>query len=279
MKTENIGIIEGNISERVTLRVCAVEPYSTELTGEQVGLLADISEKYGSGHVHVTARQTIEIPNIEKSRLNEVSSALNGVGLYTGSTDTYTRNVMGCSKWCLYNVLPVSELAQRLNVVLRTKNLPDKMDISLSGCAFSCTRSRTSDIGVIAKAEIALTDKPCINCFMCISAPLGCQVEAIDVTDGKVTIDMDRCVNCGFCTRVCKPETIVVTKTGFDIYLGGNGGRVPRVGVFYKRVKTENEVFSEIERLINRYIKVATKDERIADVINRAGIAIFNEGA
>jgi dissimilatory sulfite reductase (desulfoviridin) alpha/beta subunit len=270
---KNAGIIPGRFKERVTLRVRALTPYSSELTSEQVGVIADIAERYGSGAVHVTPRQTIEIPDIDCLYLKEITDLLNKAGLSTGSTDRHMRNVTACSRWCLYNAFPLSDLAQRLNKLFENKVLPGKTDISLSGCDFSCVRSRTSDIGVIAKAEIEISDRECKKCSLCIREPLGCQVDAITITDEGVLIDAERCIGCGFCTNVCKPETIRVKSKGFDIYVGGSGGLRPREAVLYKTLRSEEEVLGEIELLLNIYSADAQEGERIGDLVERNGIS------
>jgi len=72
------GILPGRTEGKATLRVRSLEPHSAEFTSEQIGAIADIAERYGSGQVHVSARQTIEIPDIERSAIKEVSVLLNG---------------------------------------------------------------------------------------------------------------------------------------------------------------------------------------------------------
>jgi dissimilatory sulfite reductase (desulfoviridin) alpha/beta subunit len=271
------GILPGRIQNRVTLRVRSVEPYSSELTGEQLGAIADIAEKYGSGIVHVTPRQTVEIPDIEGSSVGDINKLLSGSGLYTGSSDRYLRNVIACSRWCLYNAFPVTDLALTLNRRYRDRVLPGKTNISLSGCDFSCVRSRTSDIGVIARADIELTDKKCKKCSLCIKEPLGCQVDAITVSDDGVAVDTKRCIRCGFCTNICKPETIRVRLRSFDIFLGGCGGIKPQEAAFYKNVSDEEELFDEIEHVIKRYEELADQGGRIRDVIEKSGLEAMED--
>ncbi len=269
---EKPGILLGRSEDKITLRICALEPYSSEITSEQVGIIADIAEKYGSGVAHITPRQTVEIPDVGTSKVDEIEDILSKVGLYLGSTDKYLRNVISCSRWCLYNAIPVSDLTQKLNKQFHNRILPGKTNISLSGCDFSCVRSRTSDIGVIARVEIELTDKECKYCNLCIKEPLGCQVDAITLTDEGVLIDTERCVRCGFCTNVCKPETIAVKNRGYDIYIGGSGGMKSREAEFLKTLNTDEEIVEEIERLLDKYSDIAEDGERIKDVINRLGI-------
>ncbi len=266
------GVLPGRIDNRVTLRVISLEPYSSELTAEQIGVIADIAEKYGSGTVHVTPRQTVEIPDLESSHLDEINKVLNEVGLYAGSSGRYFRNVIACSRWCLYNAIPLSDLANRLNRQFHDKVLPGKTAGSLSGCDFSCVRSRTSDIGIIARSEVELTNKECKHCSLCVKEPLGCQVDAITLTDDEVFIDTEKCVRCGFCTNVCKPETIRVKNRGFDIFVGGSGGQQPVEAQFYKTLSSEDEVMEEVDRLLNRYGEIAEEGERLKNVINRLGM-------
>jgi|Deesub1362B_J571_1020462.scaffolds.fasta_scaffold00296_23 dissimilatory sulfite reductase (desulfoviridin) alpha/beta subunit len=269
------GVIEGRLRERVVLRVRAREPYCSELTSEQVGLIADIAEKYGAGLVHVSPRQTVEIPHVERAYLGEIRALLESHGLSLGSTGRYLRNVIACSRWCLYNAVPMSDCAQRLNRLLGGRVLPAKTTISLSGCDFSCVRSRTSDIGVIARAEIELTDKRCKLCSLCVKEPLGCQVDAIELTDDGVAIDAERCVRCGFCSNVCRPGTIRVRARGFDVLLGGRGGLRPREAVPYRRVSTEEELVQLIGAVLLRYSALAKEGERIGDVLERLGVGEF----
>jgi dissimilatory sulfite reductase (desulfoviridin) alpha/beta subunit len=244
-----------------------------QLTAEQIGIIADIAEKYGSGSVHVTSRQTIEIPDVELSSIDEIKELINDSGLYTGSSDRYIRNVMACSRWCLYNASPLSDLAARINRKYQTRELPGKTIISLSGCDFSCVRSRTSDIGVIARTEIKLTDQKCKQCSLCIKEPLGCQVDAITLTDEGIQIDTERCVRCGFCTKICKPGTIAVNLNSYDIFLGGKGGVRPREAEFFMNVQSEDELVREIDAVLDAYVAVAGENERIGDVIGRLGVS------
>jgi anaerobic sulfite reductase subunit C len=271
------GILPGRTKGKATLRVRSLKPYSAEFTSAQIGVIADIAEKFGSGQAHVTARQTIEIPDIETSSIPTIATLLNNSGLATGSSGDFTRNVMACSRWCLYNVLPVSDLAQKLNKLHADRQHPGKTIISLSGCGFSCTRSRTSDIGIIARSAIEVSVDKCTGCTLCVREPLGCQVEAITLTDDGVVIDEERCIQCGFCTNVCKPSSITLKGTSFDILVGGSGGITPREAVFLKNVPTEDAVIEEISTLLGRYSEIAEKGERLGAVIERSGLGFLEE--
>ncbi len=269
------GIVGMRSPDRVVLRVRSLSPYTAELTSEQIGVIADIAERYGAGFVHVTPRQTVEIPFIEKGYIAQIRERLSQCGLSTGSTGNSVRHVTACSRWCLFNSSPMSGVAERLNNDLAIRELPGKVDISLSGCDFSCVRSRTSDIGVIARTDVEITDKKCKKCSLCIKEPLGCQVDAIRITDDGVEIDTERCVRCGFCTNVCRPGTLRVRSRGFDIIIGGRGGIKPAEGVYFKTEGTEESLMNTIRKILDRYSELALDGERIADVLQREGKEVF----
>ncbi len=269
------GILAGRTKERVALRLVSQGPYSAELTADQIGVIADVAEQYGSGHVRITPRQAVEVPHISQKDLPIVTALLARHKLVPGSTGSAVRNVTACSRWCLYNAWPVSDLARQLNNLLQGRSLPGKTDISLSGCAFSCMRSRTSDIGLIAQTEITITDKQCKHCSLCIKDPLGCQMDALTLTDGGVVLDRAKCVGCGFCSAICRPGTISATAKGFEILIGGSSGTVPREAVHYATAATEDEAIAVITRILERYAAIGKEGERLGDAIARAGMQVL----
>ncbi|MDA8388898.1 MAG: hypothetical protein M0Z58_09600 [Nitrospiraceae bacterium] len=270
-------VTAGRARGRVALRVGSTGPYSSELTAGQIGAIADIAERYGSGAVHVTPRQTMEIPHIDIAALPDVTTLLAGHGLHIGYAGRRPRNVTACSHWCLYNVAPMRDAALQLNCLLNENEnekmpLPGKTNISLSGCGFSCVRSRTSDVGVIARSEIVITDKKCKKCSLCVKEPLGCQVDAITLAEGAVVIDRQKCVRCGFCSGVCRPGSIMMKSKSFDVFIGGNGGLKPREAFLYRTVPSLREAMELIGSLLEGYRAHAREGERIGDLIERAGM-------
>ena len=266
------GIIEGRTKGRVVLRIKSMEPFSAEFTADQIGVIADIAEKFGSGFAHVTPRQTVEIPHIDSSAVPDITHLLARHGLSPGSSGRRLRNVTACSRWCLYNASPMSEAARKLNALLNGKVLPGKTNISLSGCEFSCVRSRTSDIGVIARSEIVITDRKCKHCSLCVKEPLGCQADAITLTEEGVEIDYQKCVRCGFCSSVCRPGVIAARSKGFDVLVGGKGGIMPREAMLHSTVSCEEEMLEKVVMILERYCAMAENGERIGDVVARVGV-------
>ncbi len=46
------------------------------LTAENLQIIAKVAEKYGDGHVHLTSRQSVEIPFIKLDDVEEVKEVL-----------------------------------------------------------------------------------------------------------------------------------------------------------------------------------------------------------
>ncbi|NOZ59325.1 MAG: hypothetical protein GXO66_07115 [Euryarchaeota archaeon] len=270
------GIISGEGKGKVVLRVTSVEPHTAELTSEQLRVLARVARKYGSRVVHTTPRQAIEVPDVPRELVEEAVRELERAGLRAGASGRLTRNVFACSRWCLYNAVPVAELAEELNRRYGGAEMPAKLTISLSGCNFSCSRSRTSDIGVIARTKIRVDREKCIKCGLCVNEPLGCQVDALRVSkEEPVVWNRERCVGCGFCSNVCPVSSITADERGFDIYVGGGGGFFPREARLLKEFVSQEEVLEEVARVVERYRELAEPGERLFSVVERVGLEEF----
>jgi ferredoxin len=57
----------------------------------------------------------------------------------------------------------------------------------------------------------------CTGCEICADR---CQMEAVTVLDGDVTVDLDRCVGCGLCITTCPAEALsLVKKSPGELYI------------------------------------------------------------
>ncbi len=270
------GIIRGEGEGKVVVRVRSAHPYTAELTAEQLRTLAEVARRYGSRVVHTTPRQAIEIPDVPEHLAERAVAELEKTGLVAGASGRLTRNVFACSRWCLYNAIPVAEPAEELNRRYGDEEMPAKLTISLSGCSFSCSRSRTSDIGAIARTVIRVEREKCIKCGLCVNEPLGCQADALRVSkDEPVVWSRDKCVQCGFCSNICPVSSITAAEKGFDIYIGGGGGFFPREAVLLKEFVAEDRLVEEISRVVERYRELAEPGERLYSVIERVGVKEF----
>lgn len=66
------------------------------ITSEQLAKLAEISNQYGKGYVHLTTRQGIQIPFVHLSNLDSVVRDLAAVRLEPGSCGPRVRKLVAC---------------------------------------------------------------------------------------------------------------------------------------------------------------------------------------
>lgn len=56
----------------------------------------------------------------------------------------------------------------------------------------------------------------CTGCEVCLDR---CQMEAVDIVDGKAVVNTKRCIGCGLCVTTCDTEAVrLVKKAGGDLY-------------------------------------------------------------
>lgn len=61
----------------------------------------------------------------------------------------------------------------------------------------------------------------CTGCETCLER---CQMEAIDIADGKAVIERKRCIGCGLCVSTCPADAIALIKKTEDLYLPPESG-------------------------------------------------------
>ena len=66
------------------------------LTATQLAKIAEVADKYGDGHVHLTSRQSVEIPFIKLDQVDDVKNALAEGGVEPGVCGARVRTVTAC---------------------------------------------------------------------------------------------------------------------------------------------------------------------------------------
>ena len=87
------------------------------LTAKQVAKLAEVSEEYGHGYIHLTSRQSVEIPFIKLSQIEEVKAALAEGDVIPGICGPRVRTVTACqgSAVCASGCIDTYGLAKELD--------------------------------------------------------------------------------------------------------------------------------------------------------------------
>jgi len=124
-----------------------------QLNLEQVKTLSAISKEYAKDSLDFTKDQKVELKWIKINDLPHVFNLLHNVNLNTIFESGHTvRNIITCSVNGVDHdqVADVSELANKLNDSFignkNFSNLPNKLQMAISGCSSNCTSNSKQDV-------------------------------------------------------------------------------------------------------------------------------------
>jgi sulfite reductase (ferredoxin) len=130
------------------------------LGAAQARELAAVASRYGSGTLHVTTRQDIQIHDVEIEQTPAVMRELFQAGLTSkGGGGNTVRNVTACP---FAGICPAERFDVSPYVVAVTEyliglpgsyNLPRKYKIAFSGCGADCALAQVNDLGFIARVR------------------------------------------------------------------------------------------------------------------------------
>ena len=120
------------------------------LTAEQLTTIAEISRKYGDGHVHLTSRQGVEIPFIKLEDVENVKAELLEGGVNTGVCGPRVRTITACqgSAVCPSGCIDTYPLALEISDRYFGRQLPHKFKFGITGCMNNCLKAEENDMGV-----------------------------------------------------------------------------------------------------------------------------------
>ncbi|MFW5856315.1 MAG: coenzyme F420 hydrogenase, partial [Planctomycetota bacterium] len=112
---------------------------------------AEAAERFGTGAVHLTTRQTIEIPGVAEADLGEALDGLVAAGWSTAAGGPRVRAVVACpgAAWCRFGLVDGQALAERVAAHARSRgDLPHKFKIAIAGCPNGCAKPVENDFGL-----------------------------------------------------------------------------------------------------------------------------------
>ncbi|MFH1673776.1 MAG: 4Fe-4S binding protein [Pseudomonadota bacterium] len=123
--------------------------------------------------------------------------------------DYYQRNGIG-RIIDLQETLDILKMADEEGLVLQPSNARVIVNICCCcGCCCGVLRSIKKyprPASIFSTPFVAATNPDtCEGCELCVER---CQMEALQVEDGKVLIDYDRCIGCGLCVSTCPTESL-----------------------------------------------------------------------
>ena len=263
------GFIPQRQKGKITIRCKAP---GGRLTSERLEKVAAVAREYGRGLVHLSVRQSPEIPYVDLADLDAVVRELGEAGQEIASCGKRFRVSTACGG-CEYNPnawTDTQRLAQEATARFFGRETPHKFKTCFAGCVRDCVKSRMMDLGFQGMVEPRLVVESCTGCTLCVKA---CEDDALRMGDGDLPVwDLDRCISCGDCVKFCPFDAMVPKRTGHALFVGGKHGKHPHAAYPVAQFVTDEQVPSVIEVTMEWYRRHGTRGERLGNTLDRVGI-------
>ncbi len=278
MRRENIIHMKGGvITERdpdyctIRTRIPAGVATSAMLRG-----IADIADSCKAPHVHLTTRQTIEIPRVDPGLLDEISRSLAENGTPVGSERDEVVNITACPgiERCIFANIDSISLAKEIDGRLFGREMPVKVRIAISACPNACTSPMLNEIGIIGRIQPIRTPGICTGCGTCVEF---CKEEAISIKKGISVLDPARCVQCGTCIRSCPFHLLKSSGEHYLISVGGRRGRHPRIGRELITVNSPSAAADVVESVVQWVYRRAWSGRLLSEQLDELQFEKFRD--
>lgn len=246
------------------------------LTAENLATIAEVAEKYGDGHVHLTSRQSVEIPFIKLEQVEEVKETLAKGGCKPGVCGPRVRTITACqgNQICPSGNIDTYDIAKKLDERYYARELPHKFKFGVTGCQNNCLKAEENDVGIKGASKVVWKEDACISCGVCEKA---CREGAITIKDGKVLVEESKCNYCGRCAKACPTDAWEVT-SGYLLSFGGLfGNRIHKGEELLPIITSEETLFRVTDAAIQFFDDNAKPSERFQFTIERVGIEKFKK--
>ncbi|MDP3973203.1 MAG: 4Fe-4S binding protein [Candidatus Daviesbacteria bacterium] len=239
--------------------------------------IVEVAEKYsGVDFVHISVRQSVEIPYVHIKDFEALRKDLVAVGQEIASCGPRVRVPTACGgcEWNPNGLTNTQGMALEVDRRYFGTECYHKFKTSFSGCPIDCARTREMDLGFQGIVDPIRDEESCILCGICTYA---CKEGALSLDEEakKILYDQTKCIYCGDCIRVCPTESWKARKVGWLVRVGGKHGRHPREAneVFY--FLPDEEVFLTIEKTLEWYREKGKRGERVGTTLDRVGIESY----
>ena len=241
-----------------------------QVTVEQLKTISEVADKYGDGYVHLTSRQSIEIPFVKLDDVEVVKEELAKGDCRPGVCGPRVRTITACqgNAVCPSGNIDTQALAEKLNDRYFGRELPHKFKFGVTGCQNNCLKAEENDVGIKGALDVKWVKDDCINCGVCIKA---CRTGALKFEGDDIVLDESKCNNCGRCVKSC-PTNAWLGESAYLLSFGGTFGNSIEKGYeFLPLIKSEEQLFKITDAAIDFFDENAKPSERFRKTIERVG--------
>lgn len=246
------------------------------LTAVQLAKIAEVAEKFGDGHVHLTSRQSVEIPFIKLDEIDDVKNMLAEGRVEPGVCGPRVRTVTACqgAAICPSGCIDTYALAKEIDERYFARELPHKFKFGITGCQNNCLKAEENDLGIKGGIKVKWKEDACISCGVCEKA---CRTNAITISDGKIEVDESKCNFCGRCVKSC-PTEAWDTVNGYIVSFGGLfGNSIAKGEALIPFIDDHDKLMEICDAAVQFFADNANSGERFKFTIDRVGREKFKE--
>jgi dissimilatory sulfite reductase (desulfoviridin) alpha/beta subunit len=240
------------------------------LTADQLSTITEAAKTFGSGHVHLTSRQGLEIPFVRLKDVENIKSFLAAGGVETGVCGARVRTVTACqgSEVCPSGCVDTLALALEISNRYFGRSLPHKFKFGVTGCLNNCLKAEENDFGVKGGYLVSWTAEDCSFCGLCAKV---CRVGAIRVLKSKVILSEKKCNHCGRCVKSC-PTDAWKGSSGYLLSFGGSfGNRIAQGKTLVPITEDQESVLKASDAALDFFEAHGKPGERFRGTIDRIG--------
>lgn len=246
------------------------------VTAKQLAKIAEVADKYGDGHVHLTSRQSIEIPFIKLEQIDDVKDALAENDVHPGACGPRVRTITACqgSAICPSGCIDTYTLAKEIDDRYFGRDLPHKFKFGITGCQNNCLKAEENDLGIKGGLKVEWLESECIHCGVCVKT---CRTGAVSNENGNIRVDPEKCNLCGRCVKSCPTDAWKHT-SGYIVSFGGLfGNNIAKGETIVPFIEDHDTLLRVCDAAIDFFAENAKPSERFRFTLDRVGHDVFRK--